>query len=94
MGRDYAYAMGALFSSLFCVICFPHEGQIVTINKISLFGPDVTSSLLSSLPGPYLPMISSPPQVNYVATCSMSTSIDNSVSEVVHHVLGELDPNF
>ena len=29
---DYTYAMGALVSSLFRVVCFPHEGQIVTID--------------------------------------------------------------
>ena len=31
LGCDYAYAMGAMVSSLFRVIFFPHEGQIVTI---------------------------------------------------------------
>ena len=49
LGRDYAYAMGALVSSLFLVICFPHKGQIVTIDKISFFGPDVVAGPPSSL---------------------------------------------
>ena len=66
----------------------------MTIDQLSFFGPDVTYDLPLSLPGLYLPVISSPPQVNYVVTCSMSTSIDNSISEVVHNVLGALDPNF
>ena len=44
--HDYAYAMGTLVSSLFRVIFFPHEGQIVTIDQLSLFGPDVTYGLL------------------------------------------------
>ena len=32
LGRDYVYAMGALVSSLFRVVCFPHNGRIVTID--------------------------------------------------------------
>ena len=32
LGRDYTYAMGALVSSIFRVVCFPHEGRIVTID--------------------------------------------------------------
>ena len=28
----YIYVMGALVSSLFRVMCFPHEGRIVTID--------------------------------------------------------------
>ena len=61
LGRDYAYAIGALVSSLFCVICFPHEGRIVTIDQLSFIGPYVTSILPSSLPGPYLSVVSSMP---------------------------------
>ena len=80
--------MDTLVSSLFHVICFPHEGRIVTIDQISFFGPNVTSSLPSSLPSPYLSVISSLPQVNYVATYSMSASADDSVNEVVQNVMG------
>ena len=61
LGCDYDYAMGALVSSLFRVICFPHKGWIVTIDQLSFFGPDVTFGLPSSLLGPYLSVISSPP---------------------------------
>ena len=32
LGRDYTYIMGALVSSLFRLICFPHEEIIVTID--------------------------------------------------------------
>ena len=38
LGRDYAYVMGALVSSLFRVVCFPHEGRIVTIDQLSFVG--------------------------------------------------------
>ena len=91
LGRDYTYVMGALVSSLFRVICFPHEGQIVTIDQLSFFGPDVTSGPPSSLPGLYPPVVSSPPQVNYVATYPMLAFSD---SIIVHRVLGALGPDF
>ena len=29
LGRDYIYSMGAIISSLFRVMCFPHEGRVV-----------------------------------------------------------------
>jgi len=32
LGRDYVYQMGAIVSTLFQVICFPHEGRIVTVD--------------------------------------------------------------
>jgi len=38
LGRDYVYVMGALVSLLFCVICFPHEGRIVTIDQLLFIG--------------------------------------------------------
>ena len=58
---DYAYAMGALVSSLFRVICFPHKGRIVTIDQLSFFGPNVTAGPPSSLSGLYFLVVSSPP---------------------------------
>jgi len=39
LGRDYVYAMGALVSSLFWVVCFPHDGRIVTIDQLSFIHP-------------------------------------------------------
>jgi len=38
---DYVYAMGAFVSSLFCVVCFPHDGRMVTIDQLSFFCPSV-----------------------------------------------------
>ena len=31
LGRDYIYSMGAIVSSLFRVMCFPHEGRVVQL---------------------------------------------------------------
>ena len=61
LGRDYTYAMGALVSSLFHVVCFSHEGWIVTIDQLSFVGPDVVAGSPSSLPGFYPPVVSAPP---------------------------------
>jgi len=56
----------------------------------------MASSQSSSLIGPFVPMVSSMPWLNYVATRSIPTSTDNQFSDVVHHVLGafELDLSF
>ena len=79
------------FNLLFCVVCFPHEGRIVTIDQLSLFGPDMASGPPSSLPCFYPPVVSAPPQVNYVATYPVPVPSDDSI---VHHVLGALGPDF
>ncbi len=74
-------------------MCFPHEGKIVTIDQLSFPGPNMTSSQPSSLNGPFVPMVSSWPQVNYVATRSMPTSTDDQFRDVVHYVIGALEPD-
>jgi hypothetical protein len=40
LGRYYVYSMKAILSTLFCVIYFPHDGRIVTIDQLSLISPD------------------------------------------------------
>jgi hypothetical protein len=48
LGRDYVYAMKDLVSTLFCVISFPHDGRIVTIDQLSFIIPDWVTSLSGS----------------------------------------------
>ena len=91
LGRDYTYAMGALVSSLFRVVYFPHEGRIMTIDQLSFFGPDVVADPPSSLPGFHPSIVSSPPQVNYVSTYPVPVLSEDAV---VHSVLGALGPDF
>ena len=86
--------MGALVYSLFRVMCFSHEGSIVTIDQLTFIGAESTPTQPSPLNGCYLQVVSPPPQVNCVATCSMPSSTDDIVGDVVHHVLGELEPDF
>lgn len=94
LGHDYVYVMGALDSCLFLVMCFLHERSIVIIKKLTLIGPESISNKPSSLNCSYMKGVSAPQQVNYMATCSMPTSNDDLVVDVVHHVLGALEPDF
>jgi len=32
LGRNWIYEMDAIVSSLFCILCFPHEGRIVKVD--------------------------------------------------------------
>lgn len=90
--------MGALVSSLFRVMCFSHEGRIVSIDQLSFVGPNCVGpnwapNQPASLNGSYTQVVSPSPQINYVATCSMPASTDYLVGDVVHHVLRALAPD-
>jgi hypothetical protein len=39
LGRDYVYAMKSIVSTLFCVISFPHDGRVVTVDQLSFIDP-------------------------------------------------------
>ena len=34
LGRNWTYAMSAVASAIFCVVVFPHEGKLVTIDQL------------------------------------------------------------
>ncbi len=52
LGRDYIYCMGAIVSSLFRAMCFPHEGRMVKlIDQMSFPGSDIANSQMPSLNG-------------------------------------------
>ena len=63
----------------------------MNIDQLSFFGPEVATGPPSSLLDLYPPVVTSLLRVNYVATCSLSSSSD---SVVVHCVLGALGPDF
>lgn len=88
--------MGALVSSLFYVVCFPCEGRIVIIDQMSFIGHQAPPSQPSSPIGSCLQAVPSLPKVNYVATRSVSTSVDDHADGMTHYVLGalELDLSF
>ena len=44
------YSMQAISSSLFHIVCFPHNRKIVTIDQMSFKNPSVTTSSGASIP--------------------------------------------
>lgn len=52
LGRDYIYCMGAIVSSLFRVMCFPHEGRVVKlVDQLSFPGSRIANSQIPILNG-------------------------------------------
>jgi len=44
------YEMTAFFSSVFRLLHFPHQGKIITINKLMLYTPDLGSNEMYNVP--------------------------------------------
>jgi hypothetical protein len=40
LGHSWIYAMSTVVSTLFRVLCFPHQGKIVTVYQVSYFKSD------------------------------------------------------
>jgi hypothetical protein len=40
LGRSWVYAMSTVVSTLFCVLYFPHQGKIVTVDQLVFFYSD------------------------------------------------------
>lgn len=76
--RDYVYTLKVVMSILFPVMSFPHNGNIVMIDKLSLLILDLTTFQPSSLNFPYLQVVSTPPWVHYVETSPMFLDTDAS----------------
>jgi hypothetical protein len=74
LGWEYVYAMKTIMSTLFQVIHFPHNGNIVTIDQIVFISPDLTVDHSNSMNVPYMKVISLLPQVNYVVSCPMPST--------------------
>jgi hypothetical protein len=58
LGRDNVYTMKYIVSTPYCVISFPHNGIMVTIDQLSFIGPDLTINPLKSLNGSYMQSVS------------------------------------
>jgi len=58
LGRDYVDVMGALVSSLFRAMCFPHDKSIAIIDQITFIGPESTPNQPSSLNCSYMQVVS------------------------------------
>jgi hypothetical protein len=66
--RDYVNVMKALVSTLFQVMFFPQNRNIMTIDHISFISLHTMVNHPTSLNGPYMQETFAPPRVNYVAT--------------------------
>ena len=66
--HDYIYSMKVVMSTLFQVMHFSHNGNIVTIDQISFINNCTTFSEPISLSVPNVHVVYPPPQVYYVAT--------------------------
>jgi hypothetical protein len=97
LGRYFVYAMNTIVSNLFCVIYFPCDGRMVTIDQLSFVGPNLTINPMTSLNGSYMQLVSPMPQVNYVALSPMPSVADeddlHSVFDLVISLVGLLDPD-
>jgi hypothetical protein len=50
LGHNWTYAMIIIMSSIFCTLCFPHEGNIVMIDQLSFAYSSPNASLGLSIP--------------------------------------------
>lgn len=92
LGRDYVYTMKIVISILFSVMYFPHNGNIMTIDKLSFVDLDSNTNHLASLNVPSMQVVSTPPQVNYLVTSPMFSVTDESKPLIVFSSSYDLDP--
>ena len=107
LGYDYIYSMNSIMSTLFRVIHFPHDENIVTIDQLSFTNNCTTFAHPISLSVPKIQAVSPPPQAYYVATCPIkSIANDNGpllscspsmdlvpTTDLVTPMMGALEPS-
>jgi hypothetical protein len=74
LGRDYVYIMRDFISTVFRVMCFPYNENIVTIDQLTFIDLHMMVNHPPSLNGPYMPAMFAPPQVNYMTTFPMRST--------------------
>ena len=79
-------------STLFRVMYFPQNGNIVTVDQLSFPSLDSTTNNPTSLNVPHTQVVSTPPWVNYVATSPMFSVTDVSDPLIVCSSSFDLDP--
>ena len=92
LGRDYVYAMKAVVSTLFRVMSFPHNGNIVTVDQLSFPSLVSTTDNMTALNVPDSKVVSTLPRVNYVATGPRFSVTDVSEPLTVCSSSFDLDP--
>jgi hypothetical protein len=71
---------------------FHHKGNIVTIYQLSFIGPHMKTNHPTSLNIPHMQVVSTLPQVNYVATCTMRSNLNEKDPLSVCSPSLDLDP--
>ena len=84
--------MKVFVSTLFRVMSFPHNGNIVTVDQLSFPSLDSTTNNSTPLNVPDKKVVSTPPRVNYVATSPMFSVTDVSELLIVCSSSFDLDP--
>ena len=92
LGRDYVYAMKVVVSTLFRMMSFPQNGNIVTVDQLLFVSLDSTTNNLTPLNVPYIEVVSTLPRVNYVATSPMFSITDAIEPFTVCLTSFDLDP--
>jgi hypothetical protein len=44
LGRSWIDSMRTVVSTLFCVICFPHQGKVITVDQLAFFNSDTCTN--------------------------------------------------
>jgi hypothetical protein len=83
LGHNWTYAMVIVVSSVFHVLCFPHQGDIVTIDQLSF-----AYSTPNAYVGPSIPMIdNSQPKTKNISVENVSSLMGTfDFSAPIHHV--------
>ena len=63
------------------------------IDQISFVSHNLTPNQPTPLNYPYMQVVCPLPHINYVETCSIPTSTNYLVGDVLNHVPGALEPN-
>ena len=84
--------MKAVVSTLFSMMSFPQNKNIVTVEPLSFTSLDLTTNNPTPLNIPYTEVVSTLPRVNYVATSPMFSVIDASEPLTVFLTYFDLDP--
>ena len=92
LGQDYVYAIKFVVSTLFRVMSFPHNGNIVTIDQLLFTSLDSTTHNLTSLNAPFAEVVSTLPRVNYVETSPTFSITDVNEPLTIFLYSFDLDP--
>jgi hypothetical protein len=83
LGRNWTYAMVIVVSFVFRTLCFPHQGEIMTIDQLSF-----VYSSLNAFVGPSIPIVDNSQQATKNTGVGMYSSLMGTFnfSALTHHI--------